>query len=100
MEWIALGHSVPIAVADSIKEVVVRNSQVITFDEEDVGSKWMLVDGWWKMAFAMQVFPIPPGPMRATCLFFSDPIVLSTRAPRPKNSLGGGEYVVLLETLL
>ena len=39
----------------------------------------------------MDVFPIPPGPMRATGVRFSArPIIFSISSSRPKQALGGG----------
>ena len=50
-----------------------------------------LIRSWWRTARAMDVFPIPPGPMRATGVRSSaKPTTSSISSPRPKQTLGRG----------
>ena len=50
-----------------------------------------LILSWWRMAKAMDVFPIPPEPMRAIGVRFSArPVIFSISSSRPKQALGGG----------
>ena len=46
---------------------------------------------WWRAARAMEVFPIPPAPMRAMGLRVSArPTIFSINPSRPKQALGRG----------
>ena len=50
-----------------------------------------LVRGWWRTFRAIEVFPIPPAPMRATGSSSSAKLTTaSTSSSRPKQVLGGG----------
>ena len=52
---------------------------------------WSLIRGWWRTFSAIDVFPIPPAPTRATGSRFSaKPTTVSTSSSRPKQVLGGG----------
>jgi len=45
----------------------------------------------WRTVKAIDVFPMPPAPMRAMGVRFSvRPTILSISSSRPKNALGGG----------
>ena len=46
---------------------------------------------WWRTVRAIDVFPIPPGPMRAIGVRFPARLMIfSTNSSRPKHALGGG----------
>ena len=50
-----------------------------------------LIRSWWRTVRAMDVFPIPPGPMRAIGVRSSArPMISSIRSSRPKQALGRG----------
>ena len=59
-----------------------------------------LVRWRWRTDRAIEVFPIPPGPMRAIGVRFSArPTIFPISSSRPKQLLGGGGEASPVETL-
>ena len=63
---------------------------MVAADKPAVNAKPLFDTNMVETVRAMDVFPIPPGPMRAVGVVFSArPTILSTNSPHPKQALSG-----------